>query len=298
MKILAKYQNGNLVTTIYEDGTRVRETEDDQFIPSFAENMDVQVSNRCDNNCPMCYANCTKDGTHGELFGWKFLETLHPGTEMALNLNFPMHPDFIEFLRYLKFKQIITNVTINQNHFEKYEDIIKQLYDKNLIYGLGISLTHATEEFVERVKQYPNAVIHVINGIFNMNDYKILRDNNLKILILGYKNIGRGVQYKNTKSAKISYNQILLKNMLSNIIPRFAVVSFDNLAIEQLDVKNLLTDKEWEEFYGGDEGTFTYFLNLVDGYYAMNSLSDVHYPIGDLSVDEMFHNIRKECGHE
>lgn len=292
MKLLAKYQNGNLTTELYDDGTRIRETEDDQFVPAFPENIDVHTSDRCNNGCKFCYSNCTLDGKFGKLSGWHFLETLHPGTEMALNLNFPMPDDFFDLLRYLKSQGIITNVTINQNHFEAYEDIIKQMYDEELIHGLGISLTRATRVFIEMVQQYPNAVIHVINGLLTKEQYEILKDCHLKILILGYKDVGRGISYHNKEDLLIKNNHEWLYDNLSEVIKHFKVVSFDNLALEQLDVRRLLTDEQWEEFYGGDDGTFSYYINLVDGYFAKNSLSPVHYPIGDLSIDEMFNIIR------
>ena len=295
MKLLAKYQNGNLTTSIYDDGTRIRETEDDNFNPSFAENVDVHTSNRCNNGCKFCYANCTLDGKFGKLSGWHFLETLHPGTEMALNLNFPMPPDFFDLLRYLKSQGIITNVTINQNHFDIREDIIQQMYDEELIHGLGVSLTNPFRDFVERIQKYPNAVIHVINGIFSEHDYQILKDSNLKVLILGYKDVGRGVDYHDKEDASITNNHKWLYDNLKEVSKHFKVISFDNLALEQLEVRRLLTDEQWEEFYGGDDGTFSYYINLVDGYFAKNSLSPVHYPIGDLSMDEMF-NIIKEMG--
>lgn len=288
MELLAKYQNGNLVTELYSDGTRIRTTDDDEFCPAFAENVDVQVSNRCDHACPMCYANCTIDGAFGKLSGWKFLDTLHSGTEMAVNLNFPMADNFIDFLRTIKSKGVFPNVTINQDHFMQHEDIIQQLYDEELIYGLGVSLTHPTTEFIERIKKYPNAVIHVINGIVTKEQFDILKDNNLKILILGYKDIGRGIQYKQTDNSLIQSKKDWLYQNLEEVTHMFKVVSFDNLGLEQLDVRRLLSDREWERFYGGDDGTFTFFINLVEGYFAKNSLSEIHYPIGDYSIDEMF----------
>lgn len=288
MELLAKYQNGNLVTELYSDGTRIRTTDDDEFCPAFAENVDVQVSNRCDHACPMCYANCTIDGAFGKLSGWKFLDTLHSGTEMAVNLNFPMADDFIDFLRTIKSKGVFPNVTINQDHFMQHEDIIQQLYDEELIYGLGVSLTHPTTEFIERIKKYPNAVIHVINGIVTKEQFDILKDNNLKILILGYKDVGRGIQYKQTDNSLIQSKKDWLYQNLEEVTHMFKVVSFDNLGLEQLDVHRLLSDREWERFYGGDDGTFTFFINLVEGYFAKNSLSEMHYPIGDYSIDEMF----------
>jgi len=173
MSIIARYRNGNLITTLCSDGTRIRETDEDDFRPAFAENVDVHISDRCDNQCPMCYANCTPDGNFADLFKWKFLDSLHPGTEMALNLNFPLHPDIEKFLYLLKEKEIVANATVNQRHFEQNEESIKRLIDEKLIWGLGVSLTNATPEFVSRIQKYPNAVIHVINGILTEKDYFI-----------------------------------------------------------------------------------------------------------------------------
>jgi len=81
---------------------------------------------------------------------------------------------------------------------------------------------------------------------------------------------------------------------LDEIINGFKVVSFDNLAIEQLHLKDRLDEKEWEMFYGGDDGTVTFFIDLVKGVFAKNSLSRIVYPIGDKSVGEMFEIIRNE----
>lgn len=294
MELLAKYQNGNLTTELWEDGTRVRCTEDDEFYPAFAENVDIHISNRCDHGCPMCYANCTKDGMHGKLEGWNFLDTLHPGTEMALNLNFPIHPDIKKFLEYLRSRDIITNITVNQDHFMLHEDVIKDFYNKKLIFGLGISLTNPTKEFINKVKEYPNAVIHVINGLVTANQIHMMAHNGLKVLILGYKDIGRGVDYHKASDEHISNNQKWLRENLDSVCKMFNVTSFDNLALDQLNVKHLLTDEQWKVFYGGDDGTFTFFINLVDGYFAKNSLSEVRYPIGNKTMDEMFQVILEE----
>ena len=288
MKQIARYKNGNLTTTLWDDGTRERFTIDDEFKPAFAENVDVHISNRCDNGCAMCYANCTKDGKFGKLSGWHFLETLHKGTEMALNLNFPMADDFWDLLRYLKTQGIVTNVTVNQNHFMKYGNVIEQMYNEGLIRAIGVSLTTPTPQFIEQIKKYPNAVIHVINGLFTESQYEMLKDNDLKVLILGYKDVGRGVEYHKTENPYIDKNQKWLYNNLKDMAHHFKVLSFDNLSLNQLEVRRLLTDEQWAEFYGGDDGTFTFFINLVEGYFSKNSLSEVKYPIGDLSMDEMF----------
>lgn len=292
MKLLGQYRNGTYFVSIYSDGTKVRMAPDDVFIPDFAENVDVQTSNRCNNNCSFCYAGCTPDGSFGKLLGWRFLESLHPYTEMALNLNFPVQDDFIDFLKYLKTKKVIANVTVNQNHFEQHEPYIKSLYEQDLIHGLGVSLVKPTVDFINKIKCYPDAVIHVINGIVTPWQLDRMSNNGLKLLILGYKDIGRGVDYKSDHSDKIETNQRYISNHIEELIKKFKVISFDNLALEQINVRRLLSDEQWEEFYMGDDGTVTFFINLVEGYFAANSLSSIHYPIGEKSMDEMFKIIR------
>ena len=83
------------------------------------------------------------------------------------------HPDLIPFLEKLKEKKVVANMTVNQIHFERHQDMIRDLVDRGLIFGLGIALKEPTEEFVSLVKTYPNAVIHVINGILRPSDVKL-----------------------------------------------------------------------------------------------------------------------------
>ena len=47
MKELAIYKNGNTWTQIFEDGTKIHVTEDDDFHFQFAESCDVQISQCC-----------------------------------------------------------------------------------------------------------------------------------------------------------------------------------------------------------------------------------------------------------
>jgi hypothetical protein len=91
----------------------------------------------------------------------------------------------------------------------------------------------------------------------------------------------------------ITVKQMWLKNNLESIISHFNVVSFDNLAIEQLNVKRLMSGKEWNEFYMGNDGQFTYYLDLVDGTFGRNSLATERYPIMD-NIDDMFKKIINE----
>lgn len=156
MKTLGVYKNGNYSVWILEDGTKVRETEEDDFIPAFAENCDCKITDKCDGGCPFCYERCTPNGKHGDILNYRFLDTVHPYTELAINGNDMSHPDLIPFLYKLREKKVIANITVNQIHFEKHQDLIRDLVDKRLIFGLGISLKEPTEQFISLVKQYPS----------------------------------------------------------------------------------------------------------------------------------------------
>ena len=293
MKTLGVYKNGNYNVHLLTDGTKIRETEEDEFIPAFAENCDCKITDKCDGGCPFCYEGCTPNGKHGDILNYKFLDTLHPYTELAINGNDMSHPDLVPFLEKLKEKKVVANMTVNQIHFERHQDMIRDLVDRGLIHGLGISLKEPTDEFVSLVKTYPNVVIHVINGILKPSDVEMMADNNIKMLILGYKHLRRGVDWYDTDHENIVVRQMWLYENLEELLNHFAVVSFDNLAIEQLDVKRLMSEEDWDEFYMGGDSEFTYFIDMVERKFAKNSTTplDKRYDLLD-SVDEMFEKIR------
>jgi molybdenum cofactor biosynthesis enzyme MoaA len=195
---LGSYTNGNSRVSIYSDGTKIRETDDDEFNEVFPENIDLKITNRCDMGCPMCHENSYPDGEHG-LLGVKFIDTLRPHTEISIGGgNALCHPQLTEFLIGLKQRQVIANLTVNQVHFMKHLDYIQGLVFHGLIHGIGVSLTDPTDEFIKTIQTFKNAVIHVINGVVTYGQLERLADKDLKLLILGYKDFRRGVDYKQT----------------------------------------------------------------------------------------------------
>jgi hypothetical protein len=237
--------------------------------------MDIKITNKCDMGCAFCHENSTVDGLHGDIMNLKFIETLLPYTELALGGGNPLtHPDLVPFLEKCKSLKLIPSMTINQVHFMKpeYAELIDKLVSEKLIYGLGISLTRATDEFIAKVKKYPNAVIHIINGVQPLAEVRKLYDQNLKVLILGYKMFRRGVEYfsEAVDSTKTEYYA-----ELADMTKRFDVVSFDNLALNQLEVKRLLTDDEWNEFFMGNDGSHTMYIDCINKQYARSSTAPI-----------------------
>ena len=295
-KILGRYKNGNYFVEIWDDGTKIRIQPDDDadFIPAFAENCDVKITDCCDGGCPFCYEGCTREGKHGELLDLSLWNTLHPYTELAINGNDLSHPQLEEFLKKMKDKQVIVNMTVNQKHFQRYYGKLCRLSDSGLIHGIGISLVKTDPYFIDMVgKAFPNAVIHTIAGVTTPEQYKAMYDKELKVLILGYKFRGRGQQFYEDNKGKVLSNMTWVTFNLKDMANRFKVMSFDNLALEQLAVKEsgILTEKQWNEFYMGDDGNYTFYIDLVKKEYAKNSVSDKRFPLTD-NIDDMFQRVR------
>ena len=135
MKFLKGYENGNHITKIYDDGTKIKETghfefrplpgmkggpkiwvpdDADHFTYDFPENADIKITDYCDAGCAYCHENSTVKGVHGDLRRIeKTIDSLHAGTELAIGGgNALAHPDLIWFLEKLKKKGVITNIFV------------------------------------------------------------------------------------------------------------------------------------------------------------------------------------------
>lgn len=282
MKILKSYLNGNHVTSIYEDGTKLRETlnpDDDVMTFTFAETVDVKITDCCDGLCPFCYEGSDEKGKHGNL-DLPIFDSWEEGTELCLGGGNPFtHPGLHKFLKKMAAKGVICNITINQRHLKKYLDKIKQFYDEDLIHGIGVSVTDPMNadqmKDIDELEKIAGdkMVLHIIAGVYPMDDdaLKILENRN--VLILGYYNGKNGENYFRCSYGDIAARQRALSNKLPEISNTVKCIAFDNLALDQIDPKNRLqiSDEEWKLIFQGDDsikkwGTYpnTFFLDTVE----------------------------------
>ena len=293
MKIV-KYKNGNYtVIRDLDSGTLIKMNDLDFLEADFPDSFDLKITNCCDMGCKFCHENSIIGGKHGDILGAKFIDTLHPYTEIAIGGGNPLeHPDLIPFLKKLKALKMIPNMTVNQVHFMKNQELIKYLIDNELIYGLGVSLVSANESFINEISKYPNAVIHVINGVHAVGELEKLYDKGLKLLILGYKEFRRGKDYY---SPEVIKEKNELYNNLKDLVKHFKVVSFDNLALKQLDPKRLLSEDEYNRYYMGADGQSTMFIDLVKEEFSTSSTTpeDKRHRLLN-NINDMFKVIRKE----
>lgn len=295
MKILGSYKNNDYTCTMFSDGTKIRWNDKDSFNPIKPESIDLKITNKCNMGCGMCHENSTPNGKHGDILNLPFIDTMFPYSEIAIGGGNPLaHPDLVEFLEYLKERKIIASMTVNQVHFMQNINLLKELTDNKLIYGLGISYIGGRHSnCIEAIKQFPNAVVHVINGIVHMDSLEALAHNNLKILVLGYKEFRRGKTLYDECGREIDSLKSQFYDMLPKIVNDgwFKCISFDNLAIKQLEPKRLMSEEEYASFYMGDDGSFTMYVDAVNRQFAKSSVSTERYDLMD-DIADMFKVIK------
>lgn len=187
---------------------------------------------------------------------------------------------------------------------------LRDYQERELIHGIGISAVTSglfRDAFrVSRNDGLKNVIGHVIAGrlsgseLFEFSkflnnpdcsDFLFFDECNPEdlyldqYLILGYKYHGRGNTAKiaTEVTPRYSNRSVVQKNLYETrlLLPRvlFACsrsginLAFDNLAIEQLNVKKILTDTAWSEYYMGREGSISMYIDGVKGEYAVSSTS-------------------------
>lgn len=295
-KILGSYVNGNTIVAMYDDGTKVRFVKDgEKPAPEFPESIDLKITNRCNLGCPMCAESSTLDGAHADLNSRLFY-SLHPYTELAIGGGNPMeHPSLIDLLYRMKDRNVLCNLTVNAEHFMRNAYILEYFVSSKLIRGLGVSIpSQIPVGFLHRINDFPNAVIHTIAGYTPMEVYDKLSNRDLNLLILGYKSKGRGETFAKADN-KVS--QLILKtsDRVREFVKshEFKAVAFDNLAVRQLGVKDVLTEEEYNKLYMGDDGEYTMYIDLVQQKFGKSSSHPLH-PINSSNIDELFAQVHKE----
>ena len=294
--LIGKYQNGNYMVYIFEDGTKIRANNLDHFEAAFSENIDLKITNYCDKQslCEFCHENSTANGKHGDILNNPLLQTLHPYTELAIGGGNPlMHPDFDAFLKMMSQRHIICNVTVNE---DQWDDILLYYRDKGLIHGIGVSITTWPADDTLRRLTYKNVVAHVIAGIAVKDMLKELAIVRPKLLVPGYKQVGHGKNFILDGNAQGVLERINeCEEYIRTNKSKFKLVSFDNLALEQLHVRDWIDDDTWETCYMGDDGEHTMYIDAVNNMFGVSSASE-RKPIPPCvkKIDELFYLARRD----
>lgn len=290
-EILGSYKNGNYYCTIFEDGTKVRFNKENYTRADRPESIDITISTKCDNNCPMCYMEASPNGAIAD-FTSPLFDSIPPYTEIALNGNGIFDdPSFDVFLRKMGRQKVICNITVHALDLVKHFVDIQYWTDHGWIHGVGVSVNEPVGDgFISYLKGLPNVVVHVIAGVVPWETLVKLSNNGLKLLILGYKDYGRGTTYLENHS-DVCANINELKDRIGYLYKHFKVVSFDNLALEQLDIRSTVDENTWDTSYMGEDGSATFFIDAVANTYARSSISE-RIPIDNQDVVALFRKVQ------
>lgn len=297
MKLLNTYQNGNATVEIFSDGTRTIEWKDGEELDlDFPLNIDIRLMTKCDfgynpttgkSVCSFCHESARTDGEECDYQALLEVLTeanLPAGIELAIGMN-DITTGLISFLQSCKSYGWIVNGTINQGALAKRgsQTKLRTLIDNDLLKGVGISFRPKMPKMPKWLLEYNNTVVHVIAGIDDFKEVAKLAEQGVKkVLVLGEKDFGFNAGRVNLKSN--SHKEWKSKIMLLSYY--FDVLSFDNLALEQLAIKSKLKQETWDEFYQGEH---SFYINAVGKYFAPSSRSAIlNIPFGKTGLREYF----------
>jgi len=262
-----KVKNGNYYYKLYSDGTKIRQSRK-RYDPLHPESIDLKITNYCENNCAYCHENSNVDGKYCE---YSFLERifdLPAGVEVAIGGGNPLqHPELLKILKMIKGRGCIPNITVNSRNMD--DSAISKI--DRYVGAFGVSYSGG-------YKELKNGVMHLILGIHGPSS--ILRYNPERVLLLGYKDVGRGKDFQHRVDlggSVVQWNEYL-KGKLKHIM------AFDNLAIEQLGLGS-------HGNYMGDDGQFTFYIDAVKQQYSKSSCSLNRHEGNGMKITEMFKSL-------
>ena len=284
--ILHSYDNGGYQIAILSDGTKIRKTIDPSIPPLFPEQMDLKITDWCDASCAWCHEKSTKRGKHGDTQSIIDLLTgLPSGVEIAIGGGDPLsYPDFNVLVKELRQIGLIPNVTVNGRHLQRHMKQLEELISVGLLFGVGVSYWKDMPDW-----NYEHKVIHMIAGV---DSPEILdKMDRKKILLLGYKNFGRGSKFKTKNPDSVIR---LLNQWYRELfwIAKEHHVSFDTLAISQLRPDRIFKNTEdYHKRFMGNEGEFSLYVDAVEKEYALSSYSKERYKW--TNIKDMYEKIRE-----
>lgn len=280
MKRLKKYKNWDFTIEIFSDWTKTITWE---WKPKFPICIDVKITDYCDAWCAYCHEKSTVEWKHCDVENIKIFWYLPKWTEIAIWGGNPLsHPKLGKILYDLKDRfGLIPNLTVNSFHLK--DPLLQELIDDGDIYWLWVSYNRLFKKDIINLK-YENMVVHTIAWIHTYDEILELLKAWKKVLILGYKTFWRWINYSKWMVETIEKNILELYRKLPYLFWEW-VLSFDNLAIEQLKPQRFFTKETWESRYMGDDGQFTMYIDLVKNEYGLNSISNTRYKIPKFKTD-------------
>ena len=290
---VGSYINGNYIVEIRDANTRIKRAlrRNEEFCAAFPDSIDLKITNKCNIGCPFCHESSTPSGNHANLIETEQMLDQLPkvGLEIAVGggdvLEIP-EDELCLFFDWLIKNEFYPRVTLNYKSLSKLETMkkfVRVLRSNKCSIGISVKNYQEFEELVKMISDkgfYYNdnskVVFHIIVGVFPITDLAKLLNSDRQILILGYKQFGRALNKPmESKIFEAWGNEIAKLFYECRYGKQHYRIAFDNLAIEQLGIRDILLDEEWNYRYLGEEFTTSMYVDAVNQTFAPTS-RDTH----------------------
>ena len=319
------YINGNYVVNINHLGQRTKRALriGEELVPAFPDSIDLKITNKCSRGCPFCHENSTPTGKILNLE--KTIEKLEQlpkvGIELAIGGGnvFECPEETAELITWANGRGFNPRITVRYEDLEEHQDYIsriKRFEEKTVpeawrkiltvVNTIGISVDKHVEfpeiegYSLSRGTPTPdNIVWHVIIGITSLEEViKMLKDDTYyrNILFLGLKQFGRAKDYNipDLTEWKKEITSCIYRLRKYYDGRRRKTISFDNLALKQLNIKEVLTPDEWETMYQGQDFSSSMYVDAVEGMLAPNSTSTNRTSWDEIGIVDYFNKYHNE----
>lgn len=311
--------------------------------------IDVKITNKCDMGCSFCYQDSKNEpddieySQYNTLFE-QYITILNP-FEIAIGGGNPLeYKDLKSFCRHLNNKGISVHLTLNINHLTRREFVIEDFirnYSEHVM-ALGISISKPTTDYenltIELLMKHFAINYHIIPALHNEEQITNIIDNlvpclhhptkinhscintnyNISIkhgvILLGYKNTGRGKIADDKYKALIEHERKILKYIFDKYEYDYRI-AVDTKIIEDHEelIKEICEDiyTGYEVVARNTEGTAAIYCDLTTCQLNNNSyteLKPVNLPIVHLDMidsldylsdydkknNEYYNNVKKE----
>jgi hypothetical protein len=291
-----EYLNGNLHIKLESNGSRTIGCFEDKLVPNYPLNIDIRVSTSCSFANTLCKNFCHESAVvKGKDCDYEVLKSklrgLPKGIELAIGCN-KLTIELYKFLEWCNEQEYVANLTINQGHLSRDLAMLLLAIDNNLVQGIGISYrSELPFNIPKQLLEYEHVVFNVIIGIDNFNDVTNLSTKGVKrLVVLGMKDFGNYLNKADYSNNNLQYKEWIwnISKWFGNDAP-FDNISFDNLAVEQLQMKRLLSTEQYNSFYNYE---FSMYIDAANQIYRPSS-RDSNFVEWNTSALEYFQSLNK-----
>ena len=317
-----RYINNNyLVSMKYDKLTKRAFRVGEDLIGEFPDSIDLKITNKCKHGCLYCHEDSCPNGDSFDFKKTTEILSQLPNKPIEVAIGggnvLEIPEKLAELLVWCNKKEFRTRLTINIKDINKLYEI--GYYDCSLLEkilfipdAIGVSINSISSDCIKyNIDPYRfgrsqldynilgdinskfYTVYHIIAGVFPYNDLNtLITETNYPVLILGYKQWGRA------KDKDLPPDLEKFEKEIKRIIYNFRAygqrkaLCFDNLALEQLHIKDALSPQELEDYYMGNEGTCSMYIDAVKGEFARTSRDADRVSWDSIGLLDFFKSLR------